>query len=76
MDTPLFTLENLQRLNAAIATGARIVEYSDKRIQYNTLAELLQLRQLMMNELGLNTGRGSRIFMSFDKGLSGNECNR
>lgn len=48
-----FTLENLEALNEAIATGTRRVRYSDKEVEYRTLREMLDLRDLMRRELGL-----------------------
>lgn len=51
MELPLFTLANYQTLLAAIAQGAKVVEYADKKIEYNSLDEMLRLRSLMAAEL-------------------------
>ncbi len=48
-----FTQADLDALNGAIAMGARRVRYSDKEIEYRTLREMLDLRDLMRRELGL-----------------------
>lgn len=57
-------------LNAAIAQGATSVRYGDRQITYRSLAEMLQLRQQMAGELGLNSGRIARKFASYSSGLN------
>lgn len=48
-----FQQSDLTALEAAIATGALKVRYSDGReVTYRTLAEMQRLRQLMRAELG------------------------
>ena len=54
-----FTLEKLIALESAIADGTLRVKYSDKEIEYNSLKEMLRLRELMRKELGLKTKSGS-----------------
>lgn len=49
-----FTQENLLALEEAIADGALKVKYTDKEIEYRSLAELLKIRDLMKNALGQN----------------------
>lgn len=66
--TPAFTLENLAALNEAIATGAREVQYGDKRIVYNSLEQLLRLRNIMMFELGAKP-QTVRTYPTFGKGI-------
>lgn len=63
-----FTLEQLAALEAAIARGARKVKYSDKEVTYQTLSEMLQLRDLIRRELGL-AAKSKRLMAEFDKGL-------
>lgn len=46
-----WTQEDLDRIEAALASGAREVEYADKRIVRYTLDELLKLRDLIKTEL-------------------------
>lgn len=57
-------------LNKAIAQGATSVRYGDRQITYRSLAEMLQLRQQMAAELGLNSARIARKFASYSSGLS------
>ena len=65
-----FTLDQLVALDAAIAQGAKEVMYGDKKVIYNNLADMLAVRNLMRNELGVNGNepRG-RKYGSFDKGI-------
>lgn len=71
-----FTPEQLIALEAAIADGALRVKYSDKEVEYRSLKEMLQTRDLMRSELGLNKScakkglfGGKRLVMEHSKGL-------
>lgn len=75
METPIqippdftFTLENLAALNQAIATGAREVQYGDKRIAYMPLEQMLRIRNIMMQDLGIK-GQTTRKYPTFSKGI-------
>ena len=63
-----WTVQHLQALEEAIAQGALRVRYSDKEVQYRSLAEMLQLRDLMRQELGLSQPT-RRLFAKHSKGL-------
>ncbi len=69
----MFTLEQYEALCAAIAQGALIVQYSDKRVEYRSLAEMLQIKNLMEQQLGLGqyaqTFQGTRRVAVYDKGV-------
>ena len=60
MELPAFTLANYATLLAAIAQGAKVVEYADKKIEYNSFDDLLRLRALMAAELNPSS-RPTRI---------------
>lgn len=62
-----FTLDQLSKLNDAIASGVKTVVYGDKTVNYHSLNEMLQLRKVMQQELGI--GKKSRTKASFNKGL-------
>lgn len=67
-----FTQTELDALEAAIAQGALTVKYGDKEVTYDNLDKLLQRRNLIRNELGLNganPGNRGRRYASFSKGL-------
>ncbi len=51
MELPAFTLANYATLLAAIAQGAKSVEYADKKIEYNSMDEMLRLLAIMRSEL-------------------------
>lgn len=72
-----FTEENLVALEQAIVEGVKVVEYSDKKVEYRSIDEMMKIRNLMRKELctgkssktktGLFGGR--RINAIHDKGL-------
>ena len=64
-----FTVEQLNKLEEAIAQGAREVWYGDKRIQYNSLKEMKEIRDLMKAELGLSNNKTTKVVAVFNKGL-------
>lgn len=48
-----YTLENLQALQAAIASGARKVKYGDRETEYRSLQDMLRIEKEMKQALGL-----------------------
>lgn len=71
-----FTVPRLEALEAAIAEGVLRVKYSDKEVQYRSLAEMLQVRDIMRRALGLKKKcgasgifGGSRIRLIHGKGI-------
>ncbi|MCO5238857.1 MAG: hypothetical protein M9904_02270 [Chitinophagaceae bacterium] len=70
MATPSFTNDQLVALEAAIAQGALVVEYADKRVEYRSLNEMLKIRDLMREALCPDVGNGNRRFAVFSKGFS------
>jgi hypothetical protein len=69
MATTNYTTENLAALDSAIASGALEVKYGDKAVKYRSLAEMLQIKKLMMAELGISNNNNGRTFGSVDKGF-------
>lgn len=65
-----YTIEQLNQLDAAIAEGALTVKYQDKQVTYRGLDEMIRIRKLMRDELGLNGTSGGRRFASVSKGFS------
>lgn len=51
-----FTSEQLAALEAAIAEGALRVRYDGKEVQYRSLSEMMQIRNMMRQQL-LGPGR-------------------
>lgn len=68
----MYTLEMYNALCAAIAQGARRVKYSDKEVEYMSLAEMLSIKDLMEQELGLGqyatNAQGNRRVAVYFKG--------
>lgn len=63
-----WTTADLTALEAAIAKGVLEVQYTDKRIKYRSLNEMLQIRNEIKKCLGL-IGKGGRLFAKHNKGL-------
>ena len=67
-----WTPAHLKKLEEAIAKGVMSVQYEDRRIQYRSLAEMMQTRDLIKAELGVSkqTRGNRRRFARHDKGLN------
>ena len=67
-----YTSDQYTQLTAAIAQGALTVKYADKEVTYRSLNEMLRIKQLMEQDLGINTNaNGRRVYAQFSKGLYG-----
>lgn len=53
-----FTQQNLDVLDAAIATGTLTVEYNGKRVTYRSIDELIRARNLIKSDLENRSGAG------------------
>lgn len=67
MTTP-FTQENYNKLIEAIATGATEVQFSDRKVVYRSLKEMLQIKSIMEKSLGLKKTT-NEIYLKTSKGL-------
>jgi hypothetical protein len=67
----MFTQDQLNILDDAIAQGALIVKYADKEVEYRSLLEMMQVRDLMMKELNPsgNVEPRGRKYAQFSNGL-------
>jgi len=54
MATTAYTMDQYNALVAAIALGAKYVKYSDKEVEYRSLAEMSSLKQEMEQQLGIS----------------------
>lgn len=68
-------MEQYEALTSAIALGALIVEYSDKKVEYRSLSDMERIKKQMELDLGLSTKTtaDSRTSVTFDKGYL-NRC--
>lgn len=67
-----FTTDQYTALVAAISQGANRVRYADKEVQYNSLSEMLKLKDLMEKDLGLKKPGIKTAYANFTTGL--NKC--
>jgi hypothetical protein len=66
-----FTQAQLDRLEEAIATGTKRLEYEGKVTEFQSLEQMLDLRLLMIGELNPGQGGGRRFTLSaFRKGTA------
>ena len=61
-----FTQSQLDKLEAAIATGARSIEYDGRKITYNSMAEMRELQRAMRIELG-HASPSQASYLSFER---------
>lgn len=61
-------LEQIQILKAAIRSGARVVQYGDRRQEYRDLSEMRSILKEMELEAGVATSGRKRTTPSFFKG--------
>lgn len=62
-----YTLDDLAKLEAALASGALEVKYNDRTVKYRSINELKQAIQIVKSELGL-VKKGGRILCNPKKG--------
>lgn len=62
-----WTIEQLKTLEDAIAQGVRRVEYNDRIVEYRSLNEMKEIRELIKRDLGL-LKRSGRILCDSSKG--------
>jgi len=54
-----FTVDQLDALEEAIASGSLVVKYADKSRTYRSLDDLLKLRAIIRRALGLSNTSGT-----------------
>lgn len=65
-----WTQTDLNALEAAIAQGVRVVQYGERRVEYHSLREMLDLRAAMSDAVARQGGTAPDRFSyaSFSKG--------
>jgi hypothetical protein len=63
-----FSQSDLTTLEAAIASGVLEVRYGDKTVRYNTVTDMLQLRDRMRCELAGSTTQSRRTTLAAFRG--------
>ncbi len=64
-----YTTLEYETLVKAIAQGALIVEYGDKKVTYRSLNEMMRIKREMEGELNTVTKKPSRRYAEHSKGL-------
>ncbi len=66
-----FTLEQLQDLDDAIASGALEVTYMGKTVRYDSFEAMIKRRAFIASKLGIEeeTHNGTRVYPTFSNGL-------
>jgi len=67
-----FTTSDLTAIERAIASGELVVQYADKRIEYRSVAQLRQAREMIRGELeaaaaGAASARGGTTLAVFSR---------
>jgi hypothetical protein len=68
---PDFTQQQYELLCKAIAMGAKKVKYGDEEVEYNSLQDMLALKEIMAADLGLSEPI-VRVYAKTSRGLNGN----
>lgn len=73
----MFTTDDLQKLDRAIASGHLKVKYQDKEVTYQSLTDQLKARAVIVAQLnagstvpGVTSYGSRRINTHFDKGMN------
>jgi len=62
-----YTLQQLQDLEAAIAEGVSSVSSNGRQVSYRNLSDMMKLRDLMAEELGVAGSGRTRKYVSFKR---------
>ncbi len=62
-----YVLADLEKLEAAVASGALEVEYNDRKVRYRSMEDLKEAIQIVKRGLGL-VKRGGRVLCKAKKG--------
>lgn len=65
-----WTQSDLDKLESAIATGARRVKFKDREVEYRSHDEMVKARELIRKKLGLTTAASGRKYYCTSKGTS------
>lgn len=64
-----FTQADLDAIDSAIKSGTLRVEYQDKKVQYRSLSEMKEIRNLILKDLNTNLGKPIRVHTEFIDGF-------
>ena len=71
-----WTADDLTAIENAIKGGSLRVRFADREVLYRSLDELIRIRDLIRNALGLigDAGGRSHVYLSHSKGLDSGRC--
>ena len=64
-----YTQIQLDALDSSIAKGITEVTYDGQTVKYRSLSEMLKVRKMMRDELGLNATRTTRTYLESSRGV-------
>ena len=64
-----WSASDLEEIEKAIKSGTLRVKYSDREVQYRSLQEMLQIRDMIAREVGTKPAGPTRRLAQFSKGL-------
>jgi hypothetical protein len=64
-----YTSSDLIAIEEALASGVLEVQYTDKRVKYRSLRDLIALRELIKRELGIKQNKIKKKTAVTSKGL-------
>jgi hypothetical protein len=66
-----WTQSDIDQLKAAISAGrgARVITFGDQSVQFNSIAEMLQLLSVMQAEVAFASGRSRTRLATTSKGV-------
>jgi hypothetical protein len=69
-----FTTDDLAAINAVIASGELTVRYADRTITYQDSNALIRARQLIIDDLAVQTGTTRKRITRISQGGNGYGC--
>ena len=65
----MWTKQNLEELDQAIASGAQEIWFSDKKIKYNSLEDMLRVRAIILEAIGLSEKQNRVTVPLLERGI-------
>ena len=61
-----WTQDDLDKINRAIATGAKRVRFQTHEVEYQTIEQMMKARDLITAELTPSNGRGGAMYAQYE----------
>lgn len=66
----MYTQEQYNTLCEAIAMGATKVKYSDKEVEYRSLADMERIKRMMESDLGIAKKQSGKVLIDYRRGTN------